>query len=233
VDTPASALPRLFVRPGQAPVRAAVVLLHGGKADSRAPSRPWHLSAVRLQPFARTLAATLGGQGTVVATVGYRLRGWNGQEASPVDDARWAIERIEERYGPVPVVLLGHSMGGRAALRVAGHPQVTGVVALAPWLPPGEPIEQLAGRRVRLVHGTRDRWTNPAGSRDFTRRAQAAGLDVRLIELPGVGHFMLRRRRLWEGLGCSLVADLVADQTGATAGTNVEWTAPDPARPGR
>ncbi|WP_438949092.1 LLM class flavin-dependent oxidoreductase, partial [Streptomyces harbinensis] len=41
--------------------------------------------------------------------------------------------RLAARLGPVPVVLVGHSMGGRAALRAAGHPAVTGVVALAPW----------------------------------------------------------------------------------------------------
>ncbi|NEB82026.1 alpha/beta hydrolase, partial [Streptomyces sp. SID14478] len=31
--------------------RAAVLFLHGGRADSRAPARPWHLAALRMRPF--------------------------------------------------------------------------------------------------------------------------------------------------------------------------------------
>ena len=43
----------------------------------------------------------------------------------------------------MPVVVLGHSMGGRTACRVADHDLVRGVVALAPWLPPGESVADL------------------------------------------------------------------------------------------
>jgi pimeloyl-ACP methyl ester carboxylesterase len=229
VTHPEPAPAGLKIRPAGGQTRAAVLVLYGGKARSRAPSRPWHLSAVRMTPFARALARSTAGSGTAVATLRYRVRGWNDPESAPVEDSRWALDQLRERFGPVPVVILAHSMGGRAALRVAGHPLVTGVVALAPWLPPGEPVDQLAGRRVRILHGTRDRWTDLAGSRAFTERARHAGLDVRLEELRGLGHFMLRRRRLWEGLGSHLVLDLLAERTEAPAPANNPTTSGTPA----
>ncbi len=45
------------------------------------------------------------------------------------------------------------------------------------------------GVPVRLVHGTADDRVPFAMSRSFTARAQAAGDDIRLAELPGGGHF--------------------------------------------
>ena len=47
----------------------------------------------------------------------------------------------------MPVVLLGHSMGGRTAVAVADDPSVVGVVALAPWLPAGR-AERRPGRQA-------------------------------------------------------------------------------------
>ena len=117
----------------------------------------------------------------------------------PVADALWALERIDRRLGPVPVVLAGHSMGGRTALRVAGHPSVRAVAALAPWLPPDEPIAQLAGRDVLIAHGTRDRVTSLDASRAYARDAAVVARSIDLREFPG-GHAMLRRPRGWHRL---------------------------------
>jgi alpha-beta hydrolase superfamily lysophospholipase len=61
---------------------------------------------------------------------------WNGDGADKVAEARWALHRTEVELGDVPVVLVGHSMGGRTACRSADDALVRGVVALAPWLPP-------------------------------------------------------------------------------------------------
>ena len=105
----------------------------------------------------------------------YRFRGWNADGATPdpVSDARWALDEIRRRHGDdVPIVLVGHSMGGRTALWVAGDAQVAGVVALAPWCEAGDPVDQLAGRDVLIAHGTRDRITSPSGSLGYARRAR-------------------------------------------------------------
>ena len=127
-----------------------------------------------------------------------RVRGWNGAQASPVADLTQALDAIAAS-GPVPVVLIGHSMGARAAVRAAGHPAVSAVAGLAPWLPGGEPVGQLAGRRVLLVHGTADGITSPADTWAYVERARAV-TEVAAIEVRDGDHPMLRRARLWHAI---------------------------------
>jgi dienelactone hydrolase len=186
-------------------IRGVVLLLHGGRADSFEPVRSGNLAALRMTRFAPAFRGRLGSRGprVAVALLRNRTRGWNAGAADPVPDpvadALWALEHIDRRLGPVPVVLAGHSMGGRAALRVAGHPSVRAVAALAPWLPPDEPVAQLAGRDLLIAHGTRDRVTSLDASRAYAREAAAVARSVELRELPG-GHAMLRGARRWHRL---------------------------------
>lgn len=182
------------------PLTGAVLLLHGGKAKSVEPVRRTSLAVARMRPFAAEINRRAGSRGVAAFLLRDRLSGWNGVDADPVVDARWALERIEQRYGPIPVVLLGHSMGGRAALRAAGYPRVTGVVALAPWVPEGEPVGQLRDRSVLIVHGSADRVTEPELSRSFAQRAQEDGVDVEYRVIPRGDHAMLRSAREWHAL---------------------------------
>lgn len=133
---------RWRVRPAGA--RGVVLVLHGGQVASTAPARPWQPAAVRMRGFVAPLVRATAGAGIAVGLVRYRYRGWNGERADAAQDVVAALDAVAAELGPVPVVLLGHSMGGRAALRCAGHRVVTGVVALAPWCPPEDPAEQLA-----------------------------------------------------------------------------------------
>lgn len=202
--------PSIHVRPAPGRTSSVVLVLPGGRATSSAPARRRQLSAVRMIPF----AAALHRHDTAVWTVGYRYRGWNGHRADPVADARWALAEVHGRHGEVPVALVGHSMGGRAALRVADDPAVVAVVALAPWLPLDEPVRWVRDRRVLLVHGTADRRTDPAGSRRFAALATPFASEVRLVEVPGAGHPMLRRAALWH----RLTRDFVEASLTATRG---------------
>ena len=188
---------------------AAVVVLHGGQATSERRTRSWQAAALRMDPFVRAVTAGLARQDVLVAQVRYRLRGWNGHRADPVRDARQALDELAELAGPVPTVLLGHSMGGRAALRAAGHPQVRAVVALAPWWPPGEPVEQLAGRHVLALHGDRDRVTSPAETADCVRRARRTAARAGMAVIGGGDHAMLRRPGLWHRTAAAVVAHLL------------------------
>jgi pimeloyl-ACP methyl ester carboxylesterase len=140
---------------------AVVLVLHGGRATSTQPTRPSQLAYRRMVPIARSLRQRLHTERTAVWLLRNRLRGWNEPTQDPVLDAEWALAEIELRHPDVPVVLIGHSMGGRAALRVAGHPRVIAVCALAPWLNPSEPVDQLTGRTVLIAHGDHDHWTDP------------------------------------------------------------------------
>jgi pimeloyl-ACP methyl ester carboxylesterase len=178
------------------PPRGAVVVLHGGQSVSTEPTSAVQPSVLRMIPVARAVRHALRGSGVVVCRPRFRLRGWNGAQASPVQDLSELLEEMSGRLGRIPVVLVGHSMGARTALRMAGHPLVSAVAALAPWLPSGEPVEQLAGRRILLVQGSADSVVSPDGTWAYAKRARSVG-QVATIEVRGGDHALLRRARLW------------------------------------
>lgn len=150
-------------------------------------------------PFGR--AVFRAGKGRIrVATLRYAVRGWNGDLESPLHDARWAIDQIAVRFGGLPVGLVGHSMGGRVALRVGSYPGVRSLAALAPWLPPGEPIPPMDGRTVLLAHGTADTRTDPQATFKLSERFATEGVDVELVKFPGAHHSMLFPARPWHEL---------------------------------
>jgi len=180
-------------------VTGVVVVAHGGRSVSAELTMASQPAVIRMIPVARAIRQALRGSGAVVCRPRFMLRGWNGDQASPVHDFSRILNEVGDRFGPVPIVLVGHSMGARAALRAAGHPAVLAVAGLAPWLPPGEPVEQLAGRRILLAHGNADRVTRPADTWAFAERAGSV-TDVTAIEIRTGEHAMLRRARLWHGI---------------------------------
>ena len=182
-----------------------MLLLHGGEPHQRAPVRPFDVSVLRMFPFGRSVIRASGGR-IRVATLRYAVRGWNGDQESPLPDARWAIDQIAERCGGLPVGLVGHSMGGRVALRVGNYPGVRSVAALAPWLPPGEPIPRMDGRTVLLAHGTADTRTDPQATFELGERFATEGVDVELVKFPGAHHSMLFPARPWHDLVAGFMA---------------------------
>ncbi|MGY2743110.1 alpha-beta hydrolase superfamily lysophospholipase [Arthrobacter sp. UYCu723] len=195
--------------------RGVALVLHGGRSESYDSVRARHLSPARMLPFARALRTQGGPHGLAVWTLRNRYRGWNGEDMSPVQDARWALSHISREHPGVPVYLLGHSMGGLTALCVADDPQVEAVVALAPWLDSKTPVEPVAGRRVLIVHGTEDRWTSPANSLAYARRAEGVAESVDYVSLKGTGHFMIRRVGLWNSLANGFILDAFGNNSGA------------------
>jgi alpha-beta hydrolase superfamily lysophospholipase len=83
-------------------------------------------------PVARHLHRAGRKHGLAVWSLRNSVRGWNGPDKSPLQDARWALRQIEGQHPGVPVFLVGHSMGGLTAVLAAEHPRVEAVVALAP-----------------------------------------------------------------------------------------------------
>ncbi|MFF9011955.1 alpha/beta fold hydrolase [Streptomyces sp. NPDC014870] len=188
---------------------AAVLLLHGGRSEGLEPPPAINLPALRMRPFATGIRRTLADRDVLVAMVRYRHRGWNGARADAAQDAEAALAALARSAGDIPVVLVGHSMGARAALRAAGHPTVRGVVGLAPWCPPGEPVDHLAGRRIHLLHDEADRVTSAAESWEFVRRARAGGSEATGTAMPRGGHAMLRGAADWQRRTTELVAELL------------------------
>lgn len=144
----------------------------------------------------RALAGPLAEDGVTSWLLRYRQRGWNGGGA-PVDDARWALAEIRRTHGDIPVVLLGHSMGGRVAVHVADDHSVVGVSALAPWWEPTDPVQTLRGRYVQAAHGQRDRITSLRRTAAYLGRAQSIGVDTRLVDMGQHGHYLLTGIRDW------------------------------------
>ena len=206
---PALTDPVLAVSLPHGPVRAVALVLHGGRETSQAPTSARQLAVLRMRPFASALTGT---PGLAVARLRYRARGWNGELRSPVADTRWALAELQRRVGAAPVALVGHSMGGRTALQVADDPNVRAVAALAPWIERADPVGPVAGRRLLLMHGDRDRITSPKRSAAFARAAVGVAESVGYLTVHGERHAMLRRAGLWHRVAAGFVRCAVLDE---------------------
>jgi dienelactone hydrolase len=196
--------PRLEVRPAAGATTAVALFCHGGTVASIEPPRERALSLVRMRALEQFVSAAGNGRGLTTCLLRYRVAGWNGMAADAFADVRWSLARLRDEHGDVPVVLVGHSMGGRAVLRAGGGPQVGAVCALAPWTPPGEPVAHLRGATVAILHGRGDRWVPAELSAGFAQRAQAAGAHVARFTVAG-GHSMVRRAPVWHAFARDVV----------------------------
>ena len=204
-------------RPAEGETRGIAVFCHGGTAASVEPPRERALSLVRMRAFEQFVHRSTADRGIGTYLVRYRVAGWNGEAADAFQDVRRTLELVRDEHGTdVPIVLVGHSMGGRAALRAGGEPSVTAVVALAPWTPPGEPVMHLRDQTVAILHGRADRWVPAKLSADFAVRARRAGARVARFTAAG-GHSMLRQAHQWH----TFTRDVVL------AGTGLEPMRPD------
>ena len=213
--------PYVEVHPAEGDLRGIALFCHGGTATSEAPPREQALSLVRMRAIERFVRDSGAARGLATQLLRYRVAGWNGDAADAYVDVRWALERIRAEHGPeLPVVLVGHSMGGRAVLRAGGDPQVAAVCALAPWTPPNEPVAHLRERTVTILHGRGDRWVPAALSADFAVRAGTAGARVARFTTAG-GHSLLRHAHRWHAfvrdvvLGASGIEPMRPDVTNA------------------
>ncbi|MET9321248.1 alpha/beta hydrolase [Streptomyces sp. NPDC003038] len=159
-------------------VSGVVLLLPGASRFSPGPVRP----------LARALARAGGAEGLVAHTVVH------GGASSREDQAGWAADEVVRRYGDVPVCLAGYDAGGRAALRAAGHDAVNSVLALSPCLGEAaradqpEPVKQLSGRQVLIVHGTNDARSDPEASFRLAARAKKTNRSTCRFEVHSDGH---------------------------------------------
>lgn len=180
--------------------RALILMLHGGRADGHAPVDERSASWRRSRWMMTHIAGRANRAGVGVWLLRYGVRGWNARATtgpSPVPDARWALDEVRRELGELPVVLLGHSMGARTAVAVADDPSVTGVVALAPWLPADEPHRGLTGKHLAAAHGRADKITSARATREFVRRAETVTASAEFHEMGRVGHYMLRDIPAW------------------------------------
>jgi pimeloyl-ACP methyl ester carboxylesterase len=202
--------PRLIAVAEPRRAEAVVLVLHGGASRRDDPRvSPTQLSVLRMIPIAQRVAKADRRRLAV-----YRLlnstRGWDTRH-TPVDDVHWAIDQLRDGFGSdLPVGLVGHSLGGRAAILAADRPEVRSVVALNPWVYPTDGDIDLHGRRVLVVHGTDDRIAPADRSADAARRL-ARTADVSYVRVAGGKHAMLRRGREFERLAADFAAATLLD----------------------
>ncbi|HEY5881147.1 MAG TPA: alpha/beta fold hydrolase [Nakamurella sp.] len=176
----------------------AVLVLHGGSADSTLPVPRFSPAALRLAPVAWALAR--GVPGVAVYRLRNSVRGWNGDGAAVLGDARWAVERILAARPGASIVVVGHSLGGRVAAHLAAEAPVVGAVGLAPWLEPGDPVSGLREVPIAIVQGGLDRMISTRSTEVWLSRAAEAGAPIRRAEVSRGGHAMLRYARRWHRL---------------------------------
>ena len=201
-------LSRLVEVAAPARAEAVVLVLHGGasRRDMMLVS-PAQLSVLRMIPTAQRIAREGRGRLAVLRLLN-SYRGWD-SEHTPLDDVRWAFAEVVERYGDRPVGLVGHSLGGRAALLSAGLPEVASVVALNPWL---YPAERPAPTRVPVlvVHGLRDRIAPAARSAAYVQRLGRRSHAAYVAVADGK-HAMLRQGAVFDRYAAEFSAATLLD----------------------
>lgn len=186
--------------------RAIALILHGGRSVTPQPSRSRDVSYLRMLPFAPAVARVSRGRVAPVL-VHNRHGGWIASSGTGLVQTREIVRRLATDHD-LPVVLLGHSSGGWAALRGGGQDEVIGTVALAPWVGEHDPVEHLRDKVVRVIHGADDTVCSPARSRDLVDRLRALGGDATYQEMSG-GHALLERPWRWHQLAARAVVEVV------------------------
>jgi dienelactone hydrolase len=136
--------------------------------------------------------------GFAYAELRYRNRSWRAV-AECIRDAREALAAFPADAVVVPV---GFSMGGGIAIGIAGDARVPGVIGLAPWVPEQIPLGGLRGKRLAIIHGSRDRslpflpGVPPEHSRQVMARATAAGARTSHLLIEGAIHAIAVRTAL-------------------------------------
>ena len=191
---------------------AIALVLHGGRPESMEHTSTRNLAFVRMLPIARDVERRSAGRvGALVLR--YAVRGWNDPHKSPVRDAVWALDRLRDRHPGLPVGVVGHSMGGRVALELAGRDDVCSVVALAPWRADDYPADGFTGTPLLVVHGRFDTVTDPHASADLVRRVRAAGGHAAYLSVPD-RHAMMLRPRSWHRAASQFLIDTLLTTEG-------------------
>jgi pimeloyl-ACP methyl ester carboxylesterase len=198
---------------------ALILMLHGGKAGGQQLVDDRSLSWRRTAAMQRDIARRAEEAGASTWLLRFTRRGWNGG-ADRLADVRAALDDVRDQLGDVPVCLLGHSMGARAAVHVADDPNVRGVVALAPWFPPGEGVEALRDKSLYAAHGSRDRITSFRATQAFVRRAATVASHAEFEDMGPLGHYLLRGREAWNAY--ALQASLRVVGRGGRPGARLE-----------
>lgn len=174
----------------------AVVCVDGG--SDREVEGDW---SATLEWLVRALAPRL--PALRFLEVRYRVKSWRRLDWC-IEDCAAALEAAVAGDAE-ECALLGFSMGGAVAVAAAGHPAVSAVVGLAPWLPDRLDLAPLDGRRLAIVHGALDGFLpgipgiRPGHTLRGLERIRARGVETSHVLIHGAVHGVAVRAP-WGGL---------------------------------
>ena len=209
--------------------RGVVVVLHGGGSPVPGVAvSPTQLSVIRMVPIAHRVARV--GHSLAVLRLLNSSRGWDTSH-TPVQDVSWALTQLSARFGSaLPVALVGHSLGGRAAVLSADHPCVRAVVGLAPWVYADDGDINASDVDVLVVHGTADRIASPARSLAAANALRRTARSVRYVRVEGGKHSMLARHDTFSRLAADFCAATLLDPAPPRSARAVNELAPESSR---
>lgn len=196
---------------------ALVLVLPGGTDVSDDAFRRHSPSALRMYPFTVSIAARFGCR-VRVRQVAYELYGWN-DDAAPLPPARAALDEIAADRPGVPILLIGHSMGGRVAAHLAADTRVRGVLALAPWWQHADWRHIHDDVRVVALHGTADTRTFASRTETGIAELRARGVDATYVPVADGGHAMLDHIVDWHRAALDFVGAALRDPEPHGSGT--------------
>lgn len=179
-----------------ADARAVAVLLHGA-STGKSGGTSWMTPApLRMQWFASPISRRSAGRLDVVRlrhpdrTVKAVFRG-------ALSDTAALLSHIRTVAPKARIGLVGHSNGGRVALRLSSDARVDAVAALAPWLLPSDRISPRPGVPLLLMHGSLDFFTSPTLTAQLAARLAQRGNSVDHETVAGENHFLMARSGYW------------------------------------
>lgn len=210
------------------PEGVALVLHGGGSPAQGIAVSPTQLSVLRMVPIAHRVARAC--KRLAVFRLLNSSRGWDTSH-TPVQDVAWAIDQVADRLGPeLPVALVGHSLGGRAAILSADQACVQTVVALAPWVYPEDGDVDASGVDTLIVHGTADRIASPARSLVAAKALRRTAKSLRYVHVDGGKHAMLSRHGVFSDLAADFCAATMIDPPPAHAVRTIDELGPETTR---
>lgn len=175
---------------------AVAVLLHGASVGA-ASSTSWLTPvALRVQMFAPAIRTSAGGRIQVIR-LRHPDRDWKTLFRGAVGDTAQLLAHIRRESPQARIALVGHSNGGRVALRLSADSRVDAVAALAPWITSNDRFTPRAGQPLLLMHGSQDRITDPKATAALADTLRGRGCLVDSETVLGENHALLMRSSYW------------------------------------